>query len=120
MLRDVNCGSLRAKDDGKVISVAGWVRKIRDHGEIIFIDLWDRYGVTQVVFSIEDFDLKKVKKLGLEWVIAVHGKVRKRPTDMINKDMSTGEVEVYASKLEVLNASEVPPFVVQEDIQAGL
>jgi aspartyl-tRNA synthetase len=118
MLRDVNCGSLRAKDDGKVISVAGWVRKIRDHGEIIFIDLWDRYGVTQVVFSSEDFDLKKVKKLGLEWVIAVHGKVRKRPTDMINKDMSTGEVEVYASKLEILNASEVPPFVVQEDIQA--
>ena len=118
MLRDVNCGELRVKDDGKVINLAGWVRKIRDHGEIIFIDLWDRYGVTQVVFSSKDFDLKEVKKLGLEWVIAVRGKVRKRPADMKNKDMTTGEIEVYASGLEVLNSSEVPPFVVQEDIQA--
>ena len=118
MLRDATCGSLRAKDDGKVVSLSGWVRKIRDHGEIVFIDLWDRYGTTQVVFSARDFDLKKVKKLGLEWVISVKGQVRKRPTDMINKDMSTGEVEVYASQLEILNSSEVPPFVVQEEIQA--
>ncbi len=118
MLRDVNCGELRAKDDGKLISLAGWVRKIRDHGEIIFIDLWDRYGVTQVVFSSKDFDLKKVKKLGLEWVIAVRGKVRKRPADMKNEVMPTGEIEIYASQLQVLNASEVPPFVLQEDIQA--
>ncbi len=118
MLRDVNCGELRAKDAGKIVSVAGWVRKIRDHGEIIFIDLWDRYGVTQVVFSVEAFDIKEVKKLGLEWVIALRGKVRKRPTDMINKDMNTGEIEVDASSLKVLNASEVPPFVVQEDLQA--
>jgi aspartyl-tRNA synthetase len=77
-----------------------------------------RYGVTQVVFSVEDFDLSRVKKLGLEWVISVKGKVRKRPEDMINKDMSTGEIEVRASNLEVLNASEVPPFVVQEEIRA--
>jgi aspartyl-tRNA synthetase len=118
MLRDVNCGELRTKDDGKVVVLAGWVRKIRDHGEIIFIDLWDRYGVTQVVFSTSDFDLKEVKKLGLEWVIAVRGKVRKRPKDMVNKDMNTGGIEVYASSLNVLNKSEVPPFVVQEDIQA--
>jgi aspartyl-tRNA synthetase len=118
MLRNVNCGELRAKDDGKNITLAGWIRKIRDHGEIIFIDLWDRYGVTQVVFYSKDFDLKEVKKLGLEWVIAVRGKVRERPTDMKNKDMPTGEIEVYASELEILNFSEVPPFVVQEDIQA--
>jgi aspartyl-tRNA synthetase len=118
VLRDVNCGVLRAEDNGRIVTLAGWIRKIRDHGEIIFIDLWDRYGVTQVVFSVEDFDLSRVKKLGLEWVISVKGKVRKRPEDMINKDMSTGEIEVRASNLEVLNASEVPPFVVQEEIRA--
>ena len=118
MLRDVNCGELRAKDDGRIVTLTGWVRKIRDHGEIIFIDLWDRYGVTQIVFSVENFDLKEVKKLGLEWVISVKGQVRKRPPDMINKDMDTGEIEVNASELEVLNVSEVPPFVVQEEIQA--
>lgn len=118
MLRDVTCGDLSKKDDGKVVILAGWVRKIRDHGEIIFIDLWDRYGVTQVVFSAEDFDLAKVKELGLEWVIAVKGKVRKRPEDMINKDMLTGEIEVQALHLDVLNVSEVPPFVVQEEVQA--
>jgi aspartyl-tRNA synthetase len=118
MLRDVNCGELRVKDDERIVTLTGWVRKIRDHGEIIFIDLWDRYGVTQIVFSVENFDLKEVKKLGLEWVISVKGKVRKRPGDMINKDMDTGEIEVNASQLEILNISEVPPFVVQEEIQA--
>jgi len=118
MLRDVTCGELRAEDVGKSITLAGWIRKIRDHGEIIFIDLWDRYGVTQVVFSARDFDLKEVKKLGLEWVIAASGKIGKRPEDMINKDMDTGEIEVYASSLKILNASLVPPFVVQENIQA--
>ena len=118
MLRDVTCGELRAKDQGKSVALAGWIRKIRDHGEIIFVDLWDRYGVTQIVFSTRDFDLKEVKKLGLEWVIAVSGKVSKRPDDMINEDMNTGEIEVHVSNLKVLNISEVPPFVVQEDIQA--
>ncbi len=118
MLRDVNCGSLRARDEGKVVTLAGWVRKIRDHGEIIFIDLWDRHGVTQVVFAHGDFDIKKAKKLGLEWVIAVKGKVQKRPVDMINKGMNTGEIEVNVSDLTILNKSEIPPFVVQEDLQA--
>jgi aspartyl-tRNA synthetase len=118
MLRDVNCGELRTKDDGKIVTIAGWVRKIRDHGEIIFVDLWDRYGVTQVVFSGDDVDIKKVKDMGLEWVISVRGKVRERPEGMKNKDMDTGEIEIYALELEILNKSEVPPFVVQEDLQA--
>ncbi len=118
MLRDETCGGLRAKDDGRVVTLTGWVRKIRDHGEIIFVDLWDRYGVTQIVFSASDFAPEEVKKLGLEWVISVKGWVRKRPEDMINKDMLTGEIEVSASSLKVLNSSEVPPFVVQENIQA--
>lgn len=118
MLRDVTCGELRAKDQGKSITLAGWIRKIRDHGEVMFVDLWDRHGITQIVFAARDFDSKEVKKLGLEWVISVSGEVRKRPDDMINKEMDTGEIEVHASNLKVLNSSEVPPFVVQEDIQA--
>ena len=98
MLRDVTCGALREKDAGGTVALAGWIRKIRDHGEIIFVDLWDRYGVTQVVFSTADFDLSRVKKLGLEWVIYIKGQVRKRPEDMINKDMSTGEIVLYEEK----------------------
>ncbi|MEO0293943.1 MAG: aspartate--tRNA ligase [candidate division WOR-3 bacterium] len=118
MLRDVNCGELRAKDAGRIVKIAGWVRKIRDHGEIIFVDLWDRYGITQIVFSSEKLPIQEVKRISLEWVILVQGEVRKRPKDMINKNIETGEIEVYASNFEVLNPSEVPPFVVQEEIQA--
>lgn len=119
MLRGVSCGELRAKDSGSNVTIAGWVRKIRDHGEIIFIDLWDRYGITQIVFSPEDRAFKeRVKKLGLEWVIKVGGEVRKRPEEMVNPDIATGEIEVEATTLEVLNAAEVPPFVVQENLTA--
>jgi aspartyl-tRNA synthetase len=119
VLRDVSCGELRAKDSGRNVTIAGWVRKIRDHGEIIFIDLWDRYGITQIVFSPEDGALKeRAKKLGLEWVIKVGGEVRKRPEEMVNPDIATGEIEVKATTLEVLNAAEVPPFVVQENLTA--
>lgn len=119
MLRGVSCGELRVKDSGRNVTIAGWVRKIRDHGEIIFIDLWDRYGITQIVFSPEDRALKeRAKKLGLEWVIKVGGEVRKRPEEMVNPDIATGEIEVKATTLEVLNAAEVPPFVVQENLTA--
>jgi len=119
VLRGVSCGELRAKDSGSNVTIAGWVRKIRDHGEIIFIDLWDRYGITQIVFSPEDRAFKeRVKKLGLEWVIKVGGEVRKRPEEMVNPDIATGEIEVEATTLEVLNAAEVPPFVVQENLTA--
>ncbi|MEA1912993.1 MAG: aspartate--tRNA ligase [candidate division WOR-3 bacterium] len=119
MLRDVNCGELRVKDSGKVVKIAGWVKRIRDHGEIIFIDLWDRYGITQIVFPEEDLTRrKKARELGLEWVIMVLGEVKKRPKDMINPKIPTGEIEVQARELSVLNSSKVPPFVVKEDLQA--
>lgn len=119
MLRDVTCGELRAKDSGKSVTLAGWVRKIRDHGEIIFIDLWDRYGITQVVFSPDNPELReKAKKLGLEWVIRVKGKVEKRPEEMINSEIETGEIELLAEEFEILNKSKVPPFVVKEDLTA--
>jgi len=119
VLRDVNCGELRVKDSGKVVKIAGWVKRIRDHGEIIFIDLWDRYGITQIVFPEEVLTRrKKARELGLEWVIMVLGEVKKRPKDMINPKIPTGEIEVQARELSVLNSSKVPPFVVKEDLQA--
>ena len=119
MLRDVTCGELRAKDSGKNVTLAGWVRKIRDHGEIIFIDLWDRYGITQVVFSPDNSELReKAKKLGLEWVIRVKGKVEKRPKEMVNPEIETGEIELLVEEFEILNKSKVPPFVVKEDLTA--
>lgn len=119
MLRDVNCGELRAGDEGKSVSLCGWIRRIRDHGEIIFVDLWDRYGITQIVFNPEDKELqKKIRDTGREWVIQVKGKVRKRPEEMINEEIKTGSIEVEAEDLEVLNHSLIPPFVVKEDIEA--
>jgi len=119
VLRDVTCGELRAKDSGKNVTLAGWVRKIRDHGEIIFIDLWDRYGITQVVFSPDNSELReKAKKLGLEWVIRVKGKVEKRPKEMVNPEIETGEIELLVEEFEILNKSKVPPFVVKEDLTA--
>lgn len=119
MLREVDCGGLRVEDKGRTVVIAGWVRRIRDHGEIIFIDLWDRYGVTQIVFSPEDLKLRgKAKELGLEWVVRIEGEVRKRPQDMVNPEIKTGEIEVLARNLEVLNAAKIPPFVVREDITA--
>ena len=119
MLRDVTCGELRINDSGKNVTIAGWIRKIRDHGEIIFIDLWDRYGITQVVFSPDNPELReKAKKLGLEWVIRVKGKVEKRPKEMVNPEIETGEIELIAEEFEILNKARVPPFVVKEDLTA--
>ncbi|HDI82877.1 MAG TPA: aspartate--tRNA ligase [candidate division WOR-3 bacterium] len=120
MIRDVNCGELREKDSGRHVRIAGWVRKIRDHGEIIFIDLWDRYGKTQVFIPSDREELKeKVREIGLEWVVLFEGEVRERPEEMKNRKIPTGGIEVVAERMEVLNRSRVPPFVVGEEIKAG-
>ncbi len=119
MIRDVNCGELRLKDKGRKVKIAGWIKKIRDHGEIIFIDLWDRYGKTQIVIREDKDLLKKGKELGLEWVVLFYGTVSERPEGMKNREYETGEIEVIAEDIEILNQSNVPPFVVEEEIKAG-
>ncbi len=120
MLRDTNCGELRRKDLGKTVTIGGWIKKVRDHGEIVFVDLWDRYGKTQIVITNERRDLlKRAKTLGLEWVIIVNGVVRERPKDMVNKEIDTGEIEVLAQDIKIFNKSKVPPFVVEEELKAG-
>lgn len=118
MIRNVNCGELRNNDVGRKVKIAGWIKKIRDHGEIVFIDIWDRYGKTQVVVRENQELLKKAKKIGLEWVVFFEGVVSERPENMKNKDYSTGDIEVIVEKIEILNTSNVPPFVVEEEIKA--
>lgn len=96
---------------GKKIRVAGWVHSQRDHGKIIFIDLRDRSGLLQVVFS----GIKQANSLRPEWVISIEGKVNKRPKGMINKELATGAVELKAEKLEILSKAKTPPFEITGD-----
>ena len=116
--RTHTCGELRAGDTGKRVVLMGWVHRRRDLGGVIFIHLRDRYGVTQLVFHA-DRDaalLGKAESLGAEYVIAVEGEVEKRSPDTINPAIPTGEVEVVAAKLWILNESRTPPFPLEETV----
>jgi len=117
MLRTHTCGELTKKEEGKKVTLAGWVHRRRDHGGIIFIDLRDRYGLTQIKFdpAIDKVAHEKADKLRSEWVIKVSGIVAVRPDDMINKKMKTGVVEVEINALEILNKSKTPPFELDEE-----
>jgi len=109
--RTHTCGELRNSNVGKLIVLNGWVKKRRDLGNLIFIDLRDRYGITQVIFDPADQPEAHniAKELRGEFVIAVKGEVRSRG-DQINLDMATGEIEIIASELKILNRSKTPPF----------
>jgi aspartyl-tRNA synthetase len=114
MLRSHTCGELRKQHQGQTIRLAGWVHRVRDLGGVLFVTLRDRYGLTQVVFHPDKApELNaQAQELRPEWVIAVTGTVQLRPENMINPDMETGEVEVEAKELQVLNPSKVPPIPV--------
>ncbi len=116
MKRTHTCGELTAKNIDKEVTLAGWADTRRDHGGLIFIDLRDRYGITQIVFDPEHNKdtQKKAEKIGREYVIQVVGKVRRRPEKMENKKIVTGEIELICSHLDVLNVSEVPPFEISD------
>ena len=114
------CGELRAGDEGNGVALAGWVRKVREFGDLTFLDMWDRSGLVQLVVEVADEKLHSLfRSLRNEDVIAVRGKVRKRPDDMVNAAMGTGEVEVQVSAAEVFNRSKVPPFNVTDKSQAS-
>jgi aspartyl-tRNA synthetase len=119
-IRTHNCGELREKNVGENVVLNGWVDRRRDLGGLIFIWIRDRYGITQVVFEpdINKEVYEPAKKLRSEFVISVEGKVRKRPDDAINKDMKTGQIDVLADKLIILNESETPPFAIKDDTDA--
>lgn len=119
MLRTHNCGELRITDVTKEVTLSGWVKKIRKLGGMVFIDLRDRYGVTQLVFNLENqshlFDI--VNSVGREFVIRIVGTVAERSNK--NANMSTGDIEIIVSDIEVLNPSKVPPFTIEDDTDGG-
>ena len=100
--RTHTCGELGKADAGKTVTLNGWVHKWRDHGGLLFIDLRDRYGVTQAVFKpdlLDETTMNQAAHLRAEFVISVEGQVNPRPEGMANPDMATGEIEVVASKM---------------------
>ncbi len=111
------CGVLRAADAGKTVILMGWVQRRRDHGGVIFVDLRDREGLIQVVFNPELNPAvhQEAHRIRSEYVLAVQGKVRKRPEGMENPDLSTGQIEVMIDDLEILNESKTPPFVLDAE-----
>ncbi len=119
MYRTRTCGDLRLADEGLVITLAGWVQKTRKMGGMTFVDIRDRYGITQLVFNQEvDAALcEKANKLGREYVIQVTGTVRERSSK--NPNIPTGEIEIIVSELNVLNAAVTPPFTIEDDTDGG-
>jgi aspartyl-tRNA synthetase len=121
MRRTVTCGDLRKENAGKTVILNGWVHRKRDHGGISFINLRDRYGLTQVVVDADaSAELVTVTaELKMEYCIAVEGTVRARPDSMVNADMLTGEIEVVAKTISILSKSDVLPFVIDEKTNAN-
>lgn len=115
--RTHNCGELSDKNIEESVTLCGWVHTRRDHGGLIFIDLWDKEGLTQVVLNpqIDSLAHQHAQSLRGNYVMAVHGKVRSRPEGMANAKMKTGAIEVYVDDLEILNRSKTPPFSGWED-----
>lgn len=116
--RNHYCGTLAKADNEKEVVLCGWVAKRRDHGGLIFIDLRDRSGIVQVVVDPDHAgeDFAKAEAIRSEYVIKVHGIVRLRSEETINPNLATGEVEVVAKELEVLNSAKTPPFYIQDGI----
>ena len=105
--RSHHCGELRASDVGKEVTLTGWVNKNRDLGGLTFIDLRDKFGLTQLNFTNFKGDVDLLKKCHLESVIMIKGEVAKRPEEALNKNMPTGEVEVHVEELEVLSECDI-------------
>ena len=130
MLKTHTCGELRASDVGKTVTLSGWVNRRRDHGGLIFLDLRDRFGITQVTIS-DDLELdlpdetnpssngkdgsgalEVASQVRSEFVVRAEGAVQRRPPGFENPDLDTGEIEVIAADLEILNEARTPPFVI--------
>ncbi|KGE15543.1 aspartate--tRNA ligase [Sphingobacterium deserti] len=120
MYRSHSCGELRIADTNKDVILAGWVQKSRDKGFMVWVDLRDRYGITQLIFDESRTDaavMQQARALGREFVIQVSGTVIERESK--NNNMPTGDIEVLVKELKVLNSSEVPPFTIEDDTDGG-
>ncbi len=119
MYRTHTCGELKLNDSGKEVTLCGWIQRSRDLGGMTFIDLRDRFGITQLVFNMEaDKELcGQARKLGREFVVQAKGKVRERSNK--NLKIPTGEIEIEVNELNIINRSEVPPFTIEEETDGG-
>ena len=119
MFRTHNCGELRIQHVGQKVTLSGWVAKTREFGALTFVDLRDRYGITQLAFdeSVNKDLLEKARKLGREFVIQAIGNVAERSNK--NKNIPTGEIEIFVTELSILNESKTPPFTIEEDTDGG-
>ena len=120
MYRTHNCGELRKSDIGQEVTLAGWVQKIRDKGFMIWVDLRDRYGISQLIFDEQRTSkdlLDQAKSLGREFVIQIHGEVIERTSK--NENIPTGDIEILVKELKILNSSSTPPFTIEDDTDGG-
>ena len=120
MYRSHTCGELRIEDKNQEVTLAGWVQKIRDKGFMAWVDLRDRYGITQLIFDEERTPkemMERATELGREFVIQVKGKVIERESK--NPNLPTGDIEILVSELQILNTSELPPFTIEDDTDGG-
>ena len=120
MYRSHTCGELRLEDKGKQVKLSGWVQKIRDKGFMVWVDLRDRYGVTQLIFDGDRTSkemIERASQLGREFVIQVSGEVIERVSK--NPNMPTGDVEILVSELKILNSAQLPPFTIEDETDGG-
>src|SRR5690606_14555593 len=120
MLRTHTCGELKLSDVNKTVTLAGWVQRTRDKGGVLWVDLRDRYGITQLIFDETSTDpevLATARKLGREFVVQAEGSVIERLAK--NEKMATGDIEVKVSRLVILNPSKVPPFTIDDATDGG-
>ena len=118
MFRNFNCGELNLENVGTTVILSGWVQKSRNLGNVLFIDLRDRYGITQLKFEQNNIQLfDKAQCLGREFVLKIVGKVVERESK--NKNIKTGEIEVLVDELNILNPSKTPPFTIEDKTDGG-
>ena len=119
MLRTNTCGELNGSNVGQKVTLCGWIQKLRKLGGMTFIDLRDRYGITQLAFNSETHEelSRKVEKMGREWVVKVSGTVTERYSK--NKNIPTGDIEIIVDEIDVLNESAIPPFTIEDDSDGG-
>ena len=119
MYRSHTCGELRMNNVGQTVTLSGWVQRTRDKGAMVWVDLRDRYGVTQLFFGDDSSDELKeqARSLGREFVVQVEGEVIERVSK--NDKMPTGDIEIKVSKLSLLNASKLPPFTIEDETDGG-
>ncbi|MEP6918392.1 MAG: amino acid--tRNA ligase-related protein, partial [Acidobacteriota bacterium] len=117
LARTHTCGALRVHDVGTDVLLLGWVHRVRDLGSLVFIDIRDRHGITQVVARANDALVADAKRLRSEFVVAVMGRVEDRAAETVNAKIATGEIEVSATEIRLLNEAKTPPFMIADEVE---